>query len=196
MIRLALLRHGATEWNVAGRLQGRTDIPLSATGQEQLADRSLPQAYGSRVWFCSPLQRARQTAEALGLQPVIEPALIEMDWGDYEGHTIAELQAMHGLAFAANEDRGLDLQPPGGESPRQVQARLRPWLQNLAAAGQDAGAVTHKGVIRAILALAFEWPMLGKPPVKLDWRCLQEFRITDVGRPELLAANIPLEPKA
>jgi probable phosphoglycerate mutase len=196
MIRLALLRHGATEWNAAGRLQGRTDIPLSVAGREQFIGRHLPQAYGSRTWYCSPLQRARQTAAALGLQPVIEPALIEMDWGDYEGHTIAELQATHGPTFAANEDRGLDLQPPGGESPRQVQARLLPWLQNLAATGQDAGAVTHKGVIRAILALAFDWPMLDKPPVKLDWRCLQEFRITDAGRPELLAANIPLGPKA
>lgn len=196
MIRLALLRHGATEWNADGRLQGRTDIPLSSAGQEQFADRCLPQAYGSRVWYCSPLQRACQTAAALGLRPVIVPALIEMNWGDYEGHTIAELQASHGPAFAANEDRGLDLQPPGGESPRQVQARLLPWLQNLAATGHDAGAVTHKGVIRAILALAFDWPMLGKPPVKLDWRCLQEFRITDAGRPELLAANIPLESKA
>lgn len=196
MIHLVLFRHAATEWNVAGRLQGRTDIPLSAAGQEQFADRRLPQVYGARAWYCSPLQRARQTATALGLRPVIEPALIEMNWGDYEGHTIAELQARYGSDFTANEDRGLDLQPPGGESPREVQARLLPWLLNLAALGQDAGAVTHKGVIRAILALAFDWPMLGKPPVKLDWRCLQEFRITDAGRPELLAANIPLEPKA
>jgi probable phosphoglycerate mutase len=196
MIRLALLRHGATEWNANGRLQGRTDIPLSAAGHEQFIGSRLPQAYTTRIWYCSPLQRACQTAGALELRAVIEPALIEMNWGDYEGHTIAELQARYGPAFTANEDRGLDLQPPGGESPRQVQARLLPWLQNLVAAGQDAGAVTHKGVIRAILALAFDWPMLGKPPVKLDWRCLQEFRITDTGRPELLAANVPLEPKA
>ncbi|WP_374304257.1 histidine phosphatase family protein [Ferrovibrio sp.] len=196
MIRLALLRHGATEWNAVGRLQGHTDIPLSAVGHEQVARNRLPQTYGARVWYCSPLQRACQTATALGLRPVIEPALIEMNWGDYEGHTIAELQARYGPTFTANEDRGLDLQPPGGESPRQVQARLLPWLKSLTAMGEDAGAVTHKGVIRAILALAFDWPMLGKPPVKLDWRCLQEFRITDAGRPELLAANISLEPKA
>jgi probable phosphoglycerate mutase len=105
---------------------------------------------------------------------------------------LAELRAADGAAFAENEARGLDLQPPGGESPRQVQDRLRPWLRRLAAAGADAGAVTHKGVIRALLAQACDWPMLGKPPVKLDWQCLHDFRITDDGRPELLAANIPL----
>ncbi|WP_300299145.1 histidine phosphatase family protein [Ferrovibrio sp.] len=196
MTRLALLRHGTTEWNVAGRLQGRADIPLSDIGLAQFAGCRLPYAYQAYRWYCSPLLRARQTAAALDLQPTIEPALIEMDWGNYEGRTLPDLRAEFGAPFIANEDRGLDLQPPGGESPRQVQARLLPWLQRLAGAGMNAGAVTHKGVIRAILALAFDWPMIGKPPVKLDWRCLQEFRITEHGRPELLAANIPLEPKA
>ncbi|MFN4310380.1 MAG: histidine phosphatase family protein [Ferrovibrio sp.] len=196
MTRLILMRHGVTDWNQSGRLQGRADIPLSDAGRGQLAAQILPQAYRQRIWYSSPLLRARQTAEALGIQPLVEPALIEMDWGSYEGHTIADLRIEHGAGFIENEDRGLDLQPPGGESPRQVQARLLPWLQRLTVAGQDAGAITHKGVIRAMLGLAFDWPMLGKSPIKLDWRCLQEFRITDTGRPELLAANIPLEQKA
>lgn len=190
MSRLVLLRHGPTAWNAAGRLQGRADIPLSDAGKVALAALRIPAAYRDRPWFSSPLQRARQTAEALMLRAVAEPALTEMDWGIYEGHTLSRLQALHGAAFTENEARGLDFQPPGGESPRQVQQRLLPWLRRLTA---DAGAVTHKGVIRAILALAFEWPMLGKPPVKLDWRCLHEFRITDNGQPVLLTANIPLE---
>lgn len=192
MIRLALLRHGATAWNAEHRLQGRADIPLSAAGLAQLQGRRLPEAFRTRLWWTSPLQRASATATALGIAATVEPALTEMDWGSYEGHTPAELRARHGAAFSENEDRGLDLQPPGGESPRTVQARLRPWLRQLAAAGRDAGAVTHKGVIRALLAEACDWPMLGRPPVKLDWQCLHDFRITDDGRPALLAANIPL----
>jgi len=190
MTRLVLLRHGATDWNAGGRLQGRADISLSDVGRSALAGRRLPSAYRDLVWFASPLKRAQETAALLGLQPQTEAALIEMDWGDYEGHTLVDLRAIHGAAFSANEDRGLDLQPPGGESPRQVLQRLLPWLRGLTA---DAGAVTHKGVIRAVLALAFDWPMLGRPPVKLDWHCLQEFSITEEGRPHLVAANIPLE---
>lgn len=188
--RLVLLRHAATDWNAAGRLQGRADIALSAAGRTALAGCRLPAAYRGRQWYASPLRRAQETAALLGLAPRIEPALIEMDWGRYEGHTLPELRAAYGNVFAMNEDRGLDLQPPGGESPRQVQQRLLPWLKGLRA---DAGAVTHKGVIRAILALAFDWSMLGRAPVKLDWHCLQEFSITDEGRPTLVAANVPLE---
>lgn len=190
MIRLAVLRHGATEWNAAKRLQGRADIPLSDAARKSLAARHVPAGYRDLLWFASPLLRARQTADALGLQAAIAEPLIEMDWGSYEGSTLVELQARHGAAFAENEARGLDLLPPGGESPRQVQRRLLPWLRGLRA---DAGAITHKGVIRAMLALAIDWPMLGKPPVRLDWHCLQEFRITDDGRLELAATNIPLE---
>lgn len=187
---LVLLRHGATDWNAAGRLQGRADIALSDAGRSALAGKAVPAIYRGREWYASPLRRAAETAALLGLQPRVEPALIEMDWGGYEGQTLAELRARHGAAFAANEDRGLDLQPPGGESPRQVQQRLLPWLRSLPA---DAGAVTHKGVIRAMLALAFDWPMLGRAPVRLDWHCLQEFSITEDGHPRLVAANIPLE---
>jgi len=190
MIRVAVLRHGATDWNAAKRLQGRADIPLSDAGRAALATRRVPVPYRDRIWFTSPLLRARQTADALGLRADVAAPLIEMDWGAYEGATLADLNARHGTAFATNEARGLDLLPPDGESPRQVQQRLLPWLASLRA---DTGAVTHKGVIRALLSLALDWPMLGKPPVRLDWHCLQEFRITDAGRLELAATNIPLE---
>ena len=193
MIRLALLRHAPTGWNADRRLQGRADLPLSEAGRIAFAGRKLPASYAQRQWHVSPLRRAGETAALLGLDPQVTPALIEMDWGGYEGRTLTELQAEYGEAFAANEDRGLDFQPPAGESPRQVQERLRPWLQGLAASAVDAGAITHKGVIRAILALAFDWPMVGKPPVKLDWSCLHEFRIAGDGRPAPLAMNIPLE---
>ncbi|WP_341894817.1 histidine phosphatase family protein [Ferrovibrio terrae] len=187
---IVLLRHGPTDWNAEKRLQGRTDTALSEAGRQQFGGRRIPAAYRGWTWYASPLRRTQETAALLGLQATAEPALIEMNWGAYEGSTLEELHAKYGAAFAAYEALGLDLQPPGGESPRQVQQRLLPWLRNLPG---NAGAVTHKGVIRAILALAFDWPMLGKPPVRLDWRCLQEFSITEDGRPVLAAANVPLE---
>ena len=193
MIRLVLLRHAPTGWNADRRLQGRADTPLSEAGRAIFAKSRLPERYKHRRWHVSPLLRTRETAALFGLEAAMEPALIEMDWGAYESRTLAELQAEYGDAFTANEARGLDFQPPGGESPRQVQDRLRPWLQLLAAGKEDVGAITHKGVIRAILAQAYDWPMIGKPPVKLNWNCLHEFRIAADGRPEPLTMNIPLE---
>ena len=193
MIRLILLRHAPTDWNADRRLQGRADTPLSNAGRAVFATFRLPERYRRRIWHVSPLRRARETAALLDLEAAVEPALIEMDWGAYESKTLAELSAEYGDAFAANEARGLDFQPPGGESPRQVQDRLQPWLQRIAAGREDVGAITHKGVIRAILAQAYDWPMVGKPPLKLDWHCLHEFLIAPDGRPEPLAVNIPLE---
>jgi broad specificity phosphatase PhoE len=193
MTRLVLLRHAATGWNTDHRLQGRADLPLSDAGRASLFGRRVPEAYARRKWYVSPLQRARETADLLHLPAAVEPALIEMDWGQYEGRTVAELRTQYGEAFTTEEARGLDFQPPQGESPRQVQQRLLPWLRSLAEAGVDCGAVTHKGVIRAVLAAAYGWPMIGKPPVRLDWTCLHEFRIAANGRPHPLAMNIPLE---
>ncbi len=195
MTQLALLRHTRTAWNIDGRLQGRTDIPALEESLAGLRKLAVPQPYAGWPWRSSPLLRTRQTAEALGLAAQPEPALIETSWGDYEGLTIAQLQAHYGEDFAANEARGLDLLPPNGESPRQVQARLLPWLAELAQTGVDTGAVTHKGVIRAIMALAYDWPMLGKPPVKLDWKALHVFRLDADGTPRPLLMNVTLVPR-
>jgi len=195
MTDLVLLRHARTAWNAEKRLQGRTDIPALEESLASLRQQALPAPYAGWQWRSSPLLRTRQTAEALGLAAQPDPALIETSWGDYEGLTIAELQARYGAAFAENEARGLDLLPPNGESPRQVQARLLPWLAELAQSGVDTGAVTHKGVIRAILALAYDWPMLGKPPVKLDWQALHVFRLQADGLPRPLSMNVTLVPR-
>jgi broad specificity phosphatase PhoE len=193
MTRLVLLRHAATAWNAEGRIQGRADIPLSATGRAALAERQMPLPYANWLWYSSPLKRAAETAALLKLRALPEPLLIEMDWGGYEGRSLAELKAEYGDSFAINESRGLHFQPPNGEAPQAVQLRLLPWLKRIATVGEDAGAVTHKGVIRAIVAMAFDWPMIGKPPVKLDWSCLHEFRLNDAGLPEPVTMNIPLQ---
>lgn len=193
MTRLALIRHGETAWTEAGRIQGRADVALSAAGCRALARRRLPkQLAGARVTV-SPLKRAVATAELLGATAVtIEPRLVEMDWGAWEGKTLAELRAQGGAALAANEALGLDFHPDGGESPRQVQTRVAPWLATEAARGATIVAVTHKGVIRAILARAAGWDMTGKPPVKLDWTAAHLFLLAPDGTPSVERMNLPL----
>ncbi|HKG02684.1 MAG TPA: histidine phosphatase family protein [Conexibacter sp.] len=91
---LWLARHGETEWSLSGRHTGRTDVPLTARGEEQAA------ALGSRLRgvsfalvLASPLERARRTAELAGFGDALEfdSDLMEVDYGEYEGRTTAEI---------------------------------------------------------------------------------------------------------
>lgn len=197
MIEIAFIRHGVTEWNRLGRLQGRVDIPLSAEGRAALAGKRPPEGFADAPCYVSPLVRARETAALLGYaHPIVEPAIIEMDFGVYEGHSIAELRADPAMGMAENEARGLDMQPPGGESPRAVLARLSAWFTALAArhaAGTRLVAVTHKGIIRVVLAGAAQWDMLGKPPARLDWKCAHIVTVAKDGSFTFGPANQPLK---
>jgi probable phosphoglycerate mutase len=168
MTPVLLIRHGPTEWNASGRIQGRADPSLSAHGRAEVARWRLPPDWSAARLLSSPLRRARETAELLtGRTPAIEHRLIEMDWGRFQGRRLAELRDAAPAAMAANEARGLDFRPPGGESPREVCARLQALLAELAEDGQPVVAVCHKGVIRATLVLATGWDMQRRPPVRL-----------------------------
>lgn len=181
-MKLALLRHGLTDWNLEKRVQGRIDRPLCEAGLEQLTKLTLPQAFYAYRWYCSPLLRARQSAELLGLSDfVVERALVEMSWGDWEGEILKPLRRKLGDVMRDNESRGLDFCPPGGESPRQVQARLQPWLQQLAASGNNSAAIVHKGIIRCIYSLASGWDMRGESPVDFAWDAIHQFELDENG---------------
>ena len=193
MTTLALLRHAPTEWNAARRLQGRADRPLSAASRSELQRRRLPQLVAGFRTLSSPLTRCLETASLLRLIPEVDPRLTEMDWGAYEGHTLAELQQTFGFDLMANEARGLDFRPPDGESPRDVQHRVDPLLAELATAGRPTLAVTHRGVIRAVYARAVGWDMKGEPPHELDLYALHIFRLAPDGAPTLDQMNLPLE---
>ncbi len=200
MIEIAFIRHGVTDWNRLGRLQGRADIPLSPEGRAALAGRRPPAGFEDAACYVSPLLRARETAALLGFaEPVIEPAIIEMDWGAYEGRTIADLRADPSVRMAENEARGLDMQPPGGESPRTVLARVAAWLGTLHerhSAGTRLVAVSHKGIIRVLLAGAARWDMTGKPPARLDWRAAHVVGVQRDGSFAFGPVNQPLKDAA
>lgn len=195
MTALILLRHGPTAWNAQGRMQGRADIPLSDDGRAILGRRKLPAAFEVHRALSSPLRRCIETAALLGLSVYQDARLAEMHWGAYEGFTLAELRAAHGVAFTRNEARGLDFRPPGGESPREVQGRVAPLLAEIAATGRPALAVTHRGVIRAVYAQAVAWDMTGPPPHDLDPLALQVLILAHDGSPRLDRVNVALEPR-
>ena len=165
MIRLALLRHGHTAWNRAGRIQGRTDIPLDDEAYAQLGNLRLPHPWDSATLWSSPLSRAVQTAQLVtGGAPLTDPALIEMNWGDWEGKKAADLHADTDTEIRHIEDWGWDYTPPNGESPADLRSRLVPWANALTA---DAIAVCHIGVMRVLLGHAMGWDFDGPAPFQI-----------------------------
>jgi probable phosphoglycerate mutase len=190
----AILRHAPTAWNAEGRLQGLTDIPLSPAGETSARSWRLPAPADCWRRMCSPLQRARRTAELLrpSAPVTVDSRLREMSFGVWEGKSVAQLRAEGGETFAAAERLGLDFHPPGGESPRIAMDRIARWTRDIARSGQPVAAISHKAAIRALLALATGWDMTGRTPVKLDWTCLHFFTADGNGRVTLDRPNVPL----
>jgi broad specificity phosphatase PhoE len=166
------IRHGETQWNADGRLQGQQDIPLNDLGRKQAAGAGgiLAGLFArdgrsetSLAFIASPLGRARSTMElvrgSLKLPPTdyaIDDRLREIGYGDWEGSTLAQMQASDPTVFAARQADKWTVSPPGGESYAQVQARMRDWYDQLRA---DTVAVAHGGTARALMvSLGFETP--------------------------------------
>jgi broad specificity phosphatase PhoE len=183
---LALLRHAETAWSLERRIQGRTDVPLLEN-----VSPSLPEVCRGMRIVTSPLRRCVETAALIGAHDAPrEPRIVEMDWGEWQGETFTALRERLGEAMRENEARGLDFRPPGGESPRLVAERIKPWLREVAAAAVPTLAVTHRGVIRAIFAEAAGWDMRGKPPARLEWDAVHLFELDAEGAPSIRQLNL------
>lgn len=195
MTLIVALRHAPTAWNRDKRLQGRTDVALDEEGIAVAARWRIDPAWSGHRILSSPLQRARMTASILfpDAEIGIDRRLIEMDFGAWEGKSLAELRADPTGDTAAREAMGLDFKAPSGESPREVQARVAPLLARLAELGRPTVLVTHKAVIRALYAWASGWDMIGRPPAKLRPNCAQLFRLEEDGAPAVDRLNVSLE---
>jgi len=152
---LIVIRHGRTESNAAGRLLGRLDIPLDELGErqaEQLAATLLRTAGGIDRVVSSPLQRARQTAAALGLPVEIDERFIEVDYGDYDGLPLADIPAELWATWRSDPD----YTPPGGESLASLQTRVSSGLDDLLEAARTETIVvaSHVSPIKASVAWA------------------------------------------
>lgn len=165
MTQLAIIRHGHTPWNRAGQIQGRTDIALEDQAAADLGKLALPQGWADADLVASPLSRAVETARLISdREPVTEAALIEMDWGDWEGKTGVDLKADPGSGFRDLEYWGWDYRPPNGESPRDVWNRVAPWVAQLQT---DTIAVCHIGIMRVLMAQATGWNFEGDAPFRI-----------------------------
>jgi len=162
---LYFIRHGETDFNVAQRLQGRSETSLNARGRTQsreyagilrdLFERDRHQA-ADYAYVSSPLLRARETMQLLrsqlGLDPgafAIDDRLAEISYGQWEGFTLAEIQARDPGVLQRRERDKWDFMPPGGESYREVAERVAAWYATVT---RDAVIAAHGGVARALMA--------------------------------------------
>jgi len=164
-MRIGLIRHGRTDWNRAGLLQGRTDRPLEEGEPERLAELALPTPWNMAAIVASPLIRASETARILsGTPPPTDPRLIEMNFGDWEGRSGKDLRADPESDFRDVEYWGWEYRPPNGESPLEVWQRVSAALDDLK---QDTLIVCHIVIMRVILAKAHGWEFEGHPPFQI-----------------------------
>lgn len=156
MRRLTLIRHGLTAWNVEGRFQGHTDVPLSDDGRAQARALAgyVAAVQGVDAVVASPLARALETAAiAFPDHPVTtDPRLRELHFGAFEGRTLAQNQADPAWPDWIADPYGR--RAPGGESYQQLRERAVAWLADARAAhpGAHVVAVTHSGTIQMLLA--------------------------------------------
>jgi broad specificity phosphatase PhoE len=174
---IAFVRHGQTELNRAGRLQGRIDVPLSALGAEQAA--ALGRGYAAepvaRV-LSSPLQRARDTAGAIagahGIAVEVDERLIELDYGDWDGVALADVPPEAWAAWRTDTD----FAPPGGETLADVAARVTRFCTD-ALGDELVIAVSHVSPIKAAVCAALR---VGD---RVTWRMqLDLASVTRIGR--------------
>lgn len=153
--RFCLIRHGETDWNCQGRIQGQLDIPLNETGQKQAlqAAKFLSQHHHFDAFYVSDLTRTSQTAqpiaETLRIAAQPEAALRERHYGMLQGMTYQEMAERHPEDHAKLKARQPKYEPDGGESLTQLAARVSRLLNHLAELHRGANVliVTHGGVL-------------------------------------------------
>ena len=167
-VRILLVRHGETDWNLTGRFQGRSDVPLNQKGVEQanalasaLREESLAAIYSS------PLVRAKETARLIKVfhpsAPLYEDeGLVEMDLGEFEGIEGPRWAEKHADFRKAWRDNPASVTMPGGESLKEVQARAVAALERITQSyplGSTLLICSHNFVILTILCHALEIPL-------------------------------------
>ena len=148
---LIVARHGQTQANADGLLLGRLDPPLTTFGLAQ-ADALRDAVAGASRVVCSPLLRARQTAESLGLPVTVDERWIEVDYGVYDGHRLADVPSEMWAAWRSD----LSFAPEGGESLAAVGERVAAACESLAeeARASDVVVVTHVSPLKAAVLWA------------------------------------------
>jgi probable phosphoglycerate mutase len=174
---IVLIRHGETEWALARKHTGRTDVPLTENGRREAeALGSRVAAYDFALVLSSPLSRAVDTARLAGLTPELDPDLLEWDYGEYEGITTEDVRRERPDWLLWRDGC------PGGESPDEVAARCDRVIERCLAVEGDVCLVAHSHLLRMLTVrwLEQEYEFGGRIPLatgsmsELGWE--REFR--------------------
>lgn len=156
--RFYLIRHGETDWNKGGRYQGWTNIELNENGREQARLLGKRFAYlPLDAIYVSPLNRAIATAEpmakAKGLTPIVDEHFKEINFGEWEGHTIQELSEKYGKVYTDFFDDPFSYPMPGEGSFQNVMKRAMAGFEELEKRhkGENIAIVSHGGLLRVML---------------------------------------------
>jgi probable phosphoglycerate mutase len=166
--RLVVVRHGETEWSASGRHTGSTDVELTAEGRAVAATLGAAlSGWRFALVLTSPLRRARETAALAGFpDAVLEPDLVEWDYGAYEGLTTPEIrETVPGWAVWTHP-------VPDGERAEDVAARADRVLARAAAAGGDVAVFSHGHFLRVLAARWLEQPPQFGSRLLLGTACL------------------------
>ncbi len=174
MSKIYLIRHGQTDWNRAGKIQGMRDIPLNEAGREQA--RRLAEGMAGRPVarvFSSSLQRARETAQILadsqGIPLYLVKGLEEISYGDWEGMSMEEIRQRFPNEFAAWWEDPVKGAPPKGESQMDVLIRSARAMEavkaNMAEDSAEAVAVVSHG---ATICCILSWLLKDQVPEELS----------------------------
>jgi len=159
-----IARHGQTAWNAIARVQGQAEADLTEKGRQQAAEngrtlaRLIPDPSGFR-FVASPMRRTRETMEIIRAEMglpregyALEPRIVEVHFGDWQGFTFAELEAANPGSTSTRDLDKWNFVPPGqgAESYAMLAERIRPWLSELEG---PVVVVTHGGVIRSIFRI-------------------------------------------
>jgi alpha-ribazole phosphatase len=190
MVRMILARHGETAWNAVSRYQGQADVPLNDAGRRQAAAlaRRLAQEEIHAI-YASDLQRVWETVQVIAasrshsLTVRAEPRLREMDFGDWEGLTYAEILERDPQNLAAWETDPVHIPPPGGETVARVAARVQSVIDDISRANQDKTVllVAHGGPLRVLLCLALGLDPKVQWQFRLDIAALSELEFHEAG---------------
>lgn len=166
MTRLILVRHGETNWNVEGRYQGQSDVPLSERGRSQAAEmRPQIHALNPDAFYSSDLIRARETAEILAaplrLTVRVDPRLREVHLGEWEGLLFDEIQARYSNLLKLRREDPAKVSAPGGETVAQVRDRVLAATKEIIERHGDqiVVVVTHGLPLAILIALQQHRPL-------------------------------------
>ncbi len=185
---LLLIRHGETDWNSEGRMQGRIDLPLNPRGIEQAERLAERLAAEERIDFLytSPLIRARATAEIIakrfGLNPIPDLRLIERSVGKLEGLTLADFRHCYPDLYQLWHESNDHFRLPEGETRAECLERIQSFLEVMRQrhAGARVALVTHGGTLSLMLAASIGLDLAKRFPFRFDNASLSKMDLHSV----------------